>query len=88
MNRDTTNPSRVTTIPKRALATLITHDELVFLQEAATAGYHGALTRLNIYACFQENLDVSADRAYYHARMAGRAALRVMDALIDGEVRI
>jgi len=75
-------------IPKPALATLITHDELVFLHETATAGYHGALARVNMYACLQEKLDVSADRAYYHARLAARAALRVMHALIEGEVRL
>ena len=81
-------PKQVGLTPKRAMATLLTHNELVFVHEAATAGYHGALARLNMSACFQENLDVSADRAYYHARMAGRAALRVIYALIDGEVRL
>lgn len=65
----------------------MTHGERLLLIEAANAGWHGAKAR-EVMAWIDHSAQGSADVAYYHARMAARAALRAINAIEDDEIAV
>jgi len=68
---------------------MLSHEELMIVLEAATAGWHGAKTQEFVCGLtpFHDPRDTEA-LAYYHARLAGRAANHVMNLFEDGRVTL
>lgn len=65
----------------------MTHNELMLLHEAATAGWYGARAREAMLGLVHsQNSFDSEDWATYYARMAARAALRAINALEDDSI--
>lgn len=69
----------------------MTHNELILLHEAATAGWHGAKATEGMlwWGGSQPSTQrwQSIADIYSHARLAARAALRAINALEEGTVR-
>jgi len=75
---------------------MLSHEELMIVLEAATAGWHGAKAQeIMLGLASLPDPRAAADWAYdieawafYHARLAGRAANRVMNLFEDGRVTL
>ena len=58
----------------------MTHDKLILLHEAATAGWHGAKARDAMLGLSDNHAEEAVHWAAYHARMAASAARRAIAA--------
>jgi len=68
---------------------MLSHEELMIVLEAATAGWHGAKARDEMLGLVRvHDQDGREAWAFYHARLAGRAANRVMNLFEDGRVTL
>jgi len=68
---------------------MLSHEELLIVLEAATAGWHGAKAQEIMCELMPFPTPHEAEAwAVYHARLAGRAANRVLNLFEDGRVAL